>query len=36
MRLTYGLAKSTLEAQEGIRVSDRRLTAQRDMFGRAG
>ena len=35
MRLTYGLAKITLEAQEGIRVPDRRVTVRRDMSGRA-
>jgi hypothetical protein len=36
MCLTYGLAKNTQEAQEGLRVSDRRLTVRLDMFGRAG
>jgi hypothetical protein len=36
MCLTYEPAKNTLEAQEGIRVSDRRLTVRRDMSGRAG
>ena len=34
MGLTYGLAKSTQEAQEGIRVPDRRLMVRRDMSGR--
>ena len=34
MGLTYELAKSTQEAQEGIRVPDGRLTVRRDMSGR--
>jgi hypothetical protein len=36
MCLTYGLAKSTQETKEGIRVPDRWLTVRLDMFGRAG